>query len=261
MLGIFSFLLVMTLLRLYQRNIHETNILSFKPIEIQAEAVTRKVVHANAIEQDDRNRYGNRPQEFREVHGQKWLGDRQMTSEVQIYDHQGKSIGIKEMNFESDAYAPNFRLVDYRDGNYEAVGKLPDRKFKVEYRRRSSSVLRQKVVRPKYTAVIDAGFEAYIQDHWQQLLLAKEHTVSFAIPAQLDFFTVEIRFLKKLTFREKPAVMFELSPSNFLLNIFIKPIRLVFDQKQRKLLEYNGPYSFYGEDGEGFRVKVNYFRK
>ncbi len=247
--SIFGFLLIMTALRLYDINFAKKAMMEFNVIELGKEYDVQKVNALVHLKLKDNWIY-------REVHTRTWFEKQQIRANVDIYDHTGDRIGQKILNFETNAYAPTYRLLDYRDGNYESIKRVSKKVYLMEYKRNEKSKLKMKEAKAEYTPVVDAGFEHFIQDYWRDILESPQ-IISFAIPSKLAFISIKVTHIKSYIRDNSEITMMELKPQSFFLQIFVAPIRLIFN-REKKLTEYLGPYSFFDNRGKGIRVRTEY---
>ena len=84
--------------------------------------------------------------------------------------------------------------------------------------------------------VIDEGSNAFIQNHWEELLKEEKFSVKYVLPARQTYYNFKIK-----KFEEKPkSVKFVLYPSNPLIRLLAGNIYITFSRKDKKLLMYEG---------------------
>ena len=81
--------------------------------------------------------------------------------------------------------APDFELVDGRDGYREGVRSRAG--IREVYSRASESAAeRRKSLPAGGDQVIDAGFDAYVRQHWDGLAKAQDKDIAFVVPSRLQ---------------------------------------------------------------------------
>ena len=86
--------------------------------------------------------------------------------------------------------APDFELVDARTGYREGVRSLDGRR-EAFVQTDLKSALRTVVLPPRADSVIDAGFDAFVSNRWDEL----DHTghMSFVVPSRLGYLDMRIK--------------------------------------------------------------------
>jgi hypothetical protein len=105
--------------------------------------------------------------------------------------------------------------------------------------------------------VIDAGFDGYIRDNWDRLLVGD--TLEFQFPLASRSSMVSLRVKSSLCSYETDADQcFTLEASNWLYRILSSPIELGYDQDQLRLARYRGLSNINDERGKGLMVDIRY---
>lgn len=103
----------------------------------------------------------------------------------------GTPFARKRLRVASDASAPEFEFVDGRDGYREGVRGEGDRREVFVQAGREEETQRR-MVRIGPDGVVDAGFDALIRRHWDDLLAGNSVTAAFLLPSRFDFLGVSI---------------------------------------------------------------------
>ena len=105
--------------------------------------------------------------------------------------------------------------------------------------------------------VIDAGFDYFIRENWQDLLASKQLKFYFLAPVRQS--------LVKLRMQQKPCsygsdthVCFSINPANWIVRLLLDPIELGYDRHTQQLSRYRGLANISDADGNGFRVDIHY---
>nr|HNH29964.1 hypothetical protein [bacterium] len=107
-------------------------------------------------------------------------------------------------------------------------------------------------------AVIDAGFHFFIEQHWSALLNGETKTFYFVAPSQLDYFSFRVYKSGETQNGGRTAYQLTMDIDNFLLRLFVDPIRLTYDPESRKLIGYEGISNIYNDEGKAHHVRMEF---
>ncbi len=122
----------------------------------------------------------------------------------------------------------------------------------------------EKVIFDNARLVIDAGFDAYIQLNWDQLMTGKRLKYDFALPPRLSTIQLEVRKIKA---SESPVndkdygrdwVHFRITPAKAFVSFFSDPIYLAYNPQGKYLLRYFGRSNVDNDAGEPVDVRIEY---
>jgi hypothetical protein len=154
----------------------------------------------------------------------------------------------------SNARAPEYQFVDYRDGYEEGATRSQDgliELYKEIMGERSSVFLEPEKLT---NLVIDAGFSAVIEQKWDNLLQGKSVTFDFASSARLT--TVQFRLSHRRNIGDESVEEFKLEPANWFIRMLVKPIYLTYNADQKTLISYEGLSNLRREGGGNYSVKI-----
>ena len=97
--------------------------------------------------------------------------------------------------------------------------------------------------------VIDAGFDAYVRDAWDEITRAAPTQVRFAIAGQRR--TLAMQIIREEDYR------FTIRPNNWLIRSILPKIHLEYDD-QRRLSRYQGFSNFSPSSGESMTVNIEF---
>lgn len=144
----------------------------------------------------------------------------------------GRAFARKRLDLSRGATAPDFAVEDGRDGYRQGVRSEGDRR--VVYVRAAGSA-------PERTAtldrlpVIDAGFDAFVREHWDRLAAGSALPMRFLVPSRLKAMSFEVRQVRAGDGRRT----FRLSLGS-LLGRLLPAIDVDYDAHSRRLLGYRG---------------------
>lgn len=167
----------------------------------------------------------------------------------------GKTIVRREVNFEKNRLKPSFRLDDLRNGYAEGAELVGD-KIKVFMGGTADTPYREKLLRVPEPAVVDAGFDSFVEQHWDALLAGDVLHFNFVAPSQLDYFKFRVYRVRDTTPAKAQTVVLKMDIDHALLRLFVDPIQLTYDQTTRKLLLYHGISNIYDDQGKTHKVRM-----
>lgn len=140
---------------------------------VRADAIERFEGYARALTGDSLI--------YRESH---WLDGATRTVLYRCPD--GKPFARKVVQAGHRAAAPDFVSDDDRDGHREGVRGAGDG-FEVFVREGRTATERSKRIDKPESAVIDAGFDAFVREHWDDLAIGNKLPLKFLIPSRLSY--------------------------------------------------------------------------
>lgn len=176
----------------------------------------------------------------------------------------GKKFATKTLWYQGEPYQPAFELQDFRDRETLSA-KFENARLVL--RHQDNSGPRQATIFDHAGMVIDAGFDAYIQLHWDKLIKGKSLSFEFAVPNRLSSVKLAV---EKINPQTSPVydkdydsgwVYFKLQPAKKWLSFFADPIYLAYDPNGKFLMRYYGRSNL--DDARGIpqdvRIEYEYF--
>lgn len=170
-------------------------------------------------------------------------------------DRSGGVIVNRKVNFKKNVYIPDYSLQDVRDGYLEG-SEWKNGKVRVYARRTSADPVKEKWLTVPEPAVVDAGFNFYIESNWKKLMDGETLHFNFIAPIEQDYFKFRLLKNKEWTENGRSLVQFKLEIDNFLLRIFVKPILVTYNQATKQLAFYEGISNINDDKGKSHRVKM-----
>lgn len=188
-----------------------------------------------------------------ERHIEKWLDGKLSSREVTYEDADGELIAEKEVRYGADASIPSFEMTDFRTGLVESaqVGAQRVELFSGLATESEDS----KLVTLPETAVIDAGFDAFMRNNFERILDDERLEFEFAVPAAQRFFRFRLQPRGRSTYGDREAVEITMKPANPLLRLLLDPISLTYDLEGR-LLEFRGLSNVADPDGDRYKARI-----
>lgn len=162
----------------------------------------------------------------------------------------GQPFARKWVMDESSASAPDFDLYDARTGYREGVSGQPGAR-KVYTQQNGHSPLRSAPLENRPNAVIDAGFDAYVREHFDNLD-QREH-LAFLVPSRLGY--VDLR----LANQSSDAGTRHIRLSVDAWYAFAAPsIDLTYDTANRRLVQFKGISNIQDPNGNSQTVRIEF---
>lgn len=207
---------------------------------------------------------------YREFH---FCDKQSISCQVKYEDSNGTPIIEKELDFSSNAIAPDFEQLDLRTGRFIASEQQGDYTlFSVSQSRLVETYVEGQIVKPDDAKnrtlltpsqlVIDAGFDNFIRQQWDGLVTGDKTEFEFALPSRGTAIPMQIKpssdvQCQRLTAGQN-ARCFQLQPKSALFRVFLKPIQLAYDKESRKLLAFKGLSSIKDSSDNAQVVLIRY---
>ncbi len=134
----------------------------------------------------------------------------------------------------------------------------------VSYRKPNKSDIKSIQIEPADNLVIDAGFDEAVRAYWYTLVGGEKLVMDFLSPVHLD--TIKLTIKKsnsascyKQAYDTVTQACFLIRPSNVVLNLFVKPLALVYDLETRRLLSFKGAVNITNEKGGTQNAVIKYY--
>lgn len=174
---------------------------------------------------------------------------------------EGERFASKTLTYGGEPFQPEFEFKDDRDD--EIIGA----KFEGPHLiliHAHDDMRNERKLYDNARIVIDAGFDAYIQLNWDQLIAGKQLRFDFAFPTRLTTINLEIR---KIPAAESPVydqeygkqwAYFRIKPSNKFAAFFSEPIYVAYDPNGKYLMRFHGRSNIDDEHSGPWDVRIEY---
>jgi hypothetical protein len=165
----------------------------------------------------------------------------------------GRAFARKHVRTGGDAQAPDFDLVDahlgYREGVRERGGQR-----EVYVQRRANLPEQSGPVRIPTDGVIDAGFDAFAQHHWDALLRGDTLRFPYLVPSRRRFYDFKVARVDDPAADAGGAMTLRLSLGAWFA--FLLPhIDIVYDLASHQVVRYEGLSNIRDDNGKNYRVR------
>lgn len=188
-----------------------------------------------------------------ERHVEKLVDGRLAARDVTYEDAQGNLIAEKSVRYGSDLATPSFEMTDLRTGLVERAQVSSEN---VELF--SGLVPKEdeaKTVELPESAVIDAGFDAFMRSNFSAVLEGERLDFEFAVPAAGRFFQFRLEPEGRLSYAGVEAIAVKMKPANLFLRLLVDPIELIYDL-DGQLLEFRGLSNVADREGDRYKARI-----
>jgi hypothetical protein len=168
----------------------------------------------------------------------------------------GRPFARKEVRDTPSGIAPDFEFRDARDGYREGVRTIDGRRrIFVQQSGRAQTIVH---AMPAETAgVIDAGFDAFIRVHWQDLAAGRSQRIPFLVPDRFEFLNFRIAVVSGGDLDGRPMRRLKMTLATWY-GFALPSIGLAYDPQDRWLAEYQGIGTIRDGSGHNEDVRIEF---
>jgi hypothetical protein len=140
---------------------------------------------------------------YRETH---WLFERDATHQRLVLYRcaDGTPFGRKWLREAPSAVAPDFDYEDARDGYREGVRTERGTRW-VFVREHAGAALKTRPLPASADGVLDAGFDAFVREHWRDLAAGRAPHLNFLIPSRFEYLPFALTGVHDTTLDGEPT--------------------------------------------------------
>jgi hypothetical protein len=193
---------------------------------------------------------------YRETH---CVSSDESEREVFYSDGDGKLLARKLVDYRSGATTPSFEQQNFYSSELIRVALREDELTMVivdadSLEARSEVSLQTGNDLP---VVIDAGFDAFVRQHWDSLVAGEQHQFQFPFADRESLVELRIGRLG-CSYDSNSDQCFRLDLANWFLRMLVAPIELGYDSDNRRLMRYRGLSNIGDVNGNGLVVDLRY---
>ena len=180
---------------------------------------------------------------------------------VTYADATGKVFAEKSLHYSDGFSTPEFELIDFRfQRRYGSTFMKNQWQLWVEESNRTRTT---KLISAQKNLVIDAGFNAWILEHFAELQKQQTLNFEFAITNPPDSFSMRIVHETcspaQLAVLPADSLCFVVEPTSALLRLLVPPINLAYRIHDPALLQYEGPSNLVSDRDSSQLVRIRYY--
>jgi hypothetical protein len=192
---------------------------------------------------------------YAEEHEESYRNGKRLRLTTTYRDESKNVIATRIVDFSQHPFIPDFRLENRRTGYMEGA-EMVKGGLRLYVRRTTNEPLREKIISVPSPAVVDAGFNSFVETHWDSLMTGRKLYLNFAVPARLEYYGFRLYKESEATVRGKRAVVVKCDVDNFMLRLFLDPIILTYDVESMKLISYEGISNISNDNGDNYFVRI-----
>jgi len=166
----------------------------------------------------------------------------------------GETFAKKVIDYQQGFTSPAIEQTNTRNGEHIRVVKK-DNELLVEYKENTNEQVESKTLELKPSLVIDAGFDHFINQHWDTLISGSPLVVDYLVPSSLAAYQLSIQ---QYDCDNSEYYCFAISASNFFISLFTDQLELSYDKASRKLMSFQGRSNICDENGKYQDVFISY---
>jgi hypothetical protein len=164
----------------------------------------------------------------------------------------------RRVDFSKNPMVPDFEFEDYRSGYRLGAESRGGDSVRFFERDGATAPLVEKVVRIPGTAVVDAGFNNFVQLNWETIASGRRMYFNFGAPFAMDYYGFRVYKDGERTEGNRRFMTVKLDIDNFVIRLFLDPIVLTYDMDARRLVAYEGISNILDDEGESYVVRISY---
>lgn len=170
----------------------------------------------------------------------------------------GTAFARKRVDYAASRFAPDFSLIDARDGYREGLRRQEDGR-KPDQREVWSGRAATPVPLPAHEGILvaDAGFDEFVRARWSVLMQVDKLPIRFVVPAYAKSLGFNVRRLGAGTVAGKPAQRFSLKLGG-LLSLVSPEIEVDYDDGSHRLLRFEGVSNLRNDQGKPMAVRIDF---
>ena len=192
---------------------------------------------------------------------------------VEYKEVNGDVFATKKIQYQSSYLSPDFKQENWRNGEQIStqrnIENSEDKGSKdsilVTYKEDADSDLKNEIINHRDNLIIDAGFNNFISQNWDELINGKVMTVEYLIPSLLDTYELNI---KKTTCEDSRHYCFSISSSSFFIGLISSNLKLTYgsihshennqNNKEYRLISFEGRSNICDQEGDYQDVEIKY---
>lgn len=158
----------------------------------------------------------------------------------------------------SSALVPDFLFEDASNGMREGIRESTTSGARsVFYRERSGDPEKSGPVPSVAGLVADAGFDEFVQSHWDSLVGGQALEVRFLLPSRLNDYGFQVQRLRGDSIQGAPAEVFRLRLSG-IWGWFIPGIDVYYRSSDHLLLRFDGISGLHDAGGNNYKTTIDF---
>lgn len=193
---------------------------------------------------------------YRETHMIQRDNGRMMMRLVLYQCDDGTVFARKRVDYANSMTAPDFELIDARDGYREGLRRQHGQP--VVFVKASAQAGEQSdAIEPGNALVADAGFDEFVTRNWAALIAGRTLALDFAVPAKGDSYHFKLTRQTQAIVDGIPAVVFRMRLSG-LFSLFAPHIDVAYGMAAHNLLRFEGMTNIRNGNGQRMEARIDF---
>ncbi len=193
---------------------------------------------------------------YRETHMIQRDNGRPTTRVVVYRCADGTAFARKQVDYANSMIAPDFELVDARDGYREGMRRQHGQPV-VFVKTSAQARERSKSIDPGNALVADAGFDEFVTRNWNALVIGRTLALDFAVPSKGETYAFRLSRQTKTVIGGVPTIVLRLRLSG-LLALFVPHIDVAYVLATHSLLRFEGVTNIRSSAGRQMVARIDF---
>ena len=174
-------------------------------------------------------------------------------SQTIYYDASNQKIGELTSEY---SFGPQFGSYDFRDirAQYQDGAKVSEDRILLFRKKSPKDDLDEKYLSKEVDQIVGQGFHQFIMHNLERIAQGEVIHIRLVLPSRLDQYKFRIRKRKV----DGDTLYIRLEIDNWLLRLFAPHVDAEYDQKNRRLLRYEGISNLEDASGKHKKVTITY---
>jgi hypothetical protein len=174
-------------------------------------------------------------------------------SQTIYYDENNKKIGDLTSEY---AFGPQFGSYNFRDirAQYQDGAKVSKDRILLFRKQSPEDEIEEEYLAKEKDQIVGQGFHQFIVHNLERIAQGEVFHIRLILPSRLDQYEFRIRKRKV----KGDSLYIRLEIDNWLLRLFAPHIDVEYDQKNRRLLRYEGISNLEDNSGKHKKVTITY---
>ena len=195
---------------------------------------------------------------YSEWHFEEFQGDKILSDKVTYKNADGETIAIKTVDYKYNPMMPDFSLDNFSTGHKERVAREGG-KLLVEFVKNEQADMQSKSIPLPGDAIIDAGFDQFVTQHWDELIAGERLVKKLLIPSMKKF--IDFRIYQKKVDEENNKRILHIEPNNMVFRMLSRVTQLEYDIDRPVLLQFKGTSNMRDASGKNLQVRIDFPRQ
>ena len=195
---------------------------------------------------------------YTESHFEKFLNNKIISDRVTYKNAAGEIIAVKDVDYTQGSIMPSFSLTNYDTGHIERVSRSGEELI-IEFAESKEAETKSKSIPLPENGIIDAGFDQFVIEHWQEIIKGERLVRKLLIPSMKKF--IDFRIYQKELDQENKKRILHIEPDSLVFRVLTKVTQLEYDIDKPVLLLFKGTSNMRDARGDNLEVRIDFPRQ